>query len=187
MTEQLSPRTRTRRSALTTVPPRGSAGVRDLLAEHGVGGPGGTDLLLALLPDDPAEVAEQALIENTGDGSVVGFCSFSRLDTEAGAVQVDVHVDQDTAPVGMTFEATMAVVDHAFNRWGVQRVAIWSAGERADQLATRPGVLAEAREMPEGVRSTGVPGARLFVITRDRWERYGTRFLEWLVRPPADR
>lgn len=184
VTEQSAERVQTRRSALTPVPAQGSDGVRELLDRHGIGGPGGLDMLLSFLPGDPAEVEEQALIENTVDGRVVGFCSYSRLDAGAGLVQVDIHVDQDIAPVGMTFEATMAVVEHAFRRWSVDKVCIWSAGERAEQLASRPGVLAEEKTLPEGVREPGVPGARLFAIERVRWERYGTRFMQWLSRRP---
>ncbi|PDP85702.1 hypothetical protein CQJ94_21020 [Glycomyces fuscus] len=171
----------TRRVRLQPVEHLGAGAVVRALAEKGVPEFPGMDGLIRPLPGDAADVAEQFLAVTPSTGTALGFCSLSRLDREERRIQVDVVVDEGSNAVGIALEATVLTVDRAFRAWPVDEVRFWSAGERANGLRDHPTMVTEA-EPPQ--RPPGLEAASHFVIQRERWERYGAKFVQRLSQGP---
>lgn len=171
----------TRRVRLRPVENLGAAAAVSALAERGVPEFPGMDDLVRPLPRDAADAAEQFLAVAPSTGAVLGFCSLSRLDREERWVQVDVVVDEVANAVGIALEATVLTVDRAFRAWPVDEVRFWSAGERANGLRDHPTMVTES-EPPR--RPPGLESASHFVIQRERWERYGSKFVQRLSQGP---
>jgi hypothetical protein len=160
-------------------------GVVRTLARKGIGEFPGMDDLVRPIPQDAADVTEQFLAVSPADGAVLGFCSLSRLDAGRRRIQVDVVVDEAANAVGIALEATVLTVDHAFRAWPVDEVRFWSVGERATGLRNHPTMVMEENPPAAGLpRSPGLEDASHFVIQRERWERYGAKFVRRLSQGP---
>ncbi|WP_433699027.1 GNAT family N-acetyltransferase [Nocardiopsis sp. CA-288880] len=176
----------TRRIRLSPTRSLETEGVVRALAEKGVGEFPGMEDLVRPLPRDTADVTEQFFAVSPADGTVLGFCSLSRLDTGRRWIQVDVVVDEGSNAVGIALEATVLTVDHAFRAWPVDEVRFWSAGDRATGLRNHPTMVVEEDPPAAGLpRSPGLEDASHFVIQRARWERYGAKFVQRLSQAPS--
>ncbi|GLU50020.1 hypothetical protein [Nocardiopsis ansamitocini] len=158
------------------------------MEKEGLAGLPAASLVLASVPEEPDDVAAQFLIASTVNDSVVGFCSFSRVGAGGSLMQIDVLMDPETGALGITLEANVLLVNYAFAQWEVDRVCFWSAEEDSEMFGANRAIIREEKILPEGIRNPlENKSARLFVIDRSYWEKYGARFLKWLVRIPADR
>lgn len=146
----------------------------------------GLEGVLPFLPETEDAVVAQFLIENSIDRSDIGFCSFSRIPDAPDTLQADVHSVGGENQVGLGFEASMVCVNHAFTRYGADRILMWSGSTEAGETKARGGVLQEVSEIPAGMSDVEkTTGARLFTVDRARWERYGAKFLKMLERRPG--
>ncbi|WP_017587962.1 GNAT family N-acetyltransferase [Nocardiopsis ganjiahuensis] len=177
----------TRRVRLDQTESLGPDGVVRVLAEKGVGEFPGLSDLVHPLPGDPADAAEQFFAVSPATGRVLGFCSLSRLDEERRRIQVDVIVDEKANPAGLALETTVLTVDRAFKAWPVDEVRFWSVGARAEGLRNNPTMVTEEKPPASDVaRPPGLEDASHFVIQRDRWERFGAKFVRRLSMKPKD-
>ena len=96
-------------------------------------------------------------------------------------------VDEKANPAGLALETTVLTVDRAFKAWPVDEVRFWSVGVRADGLRNNPTMVTEEKSpAPDVVRPPGLEDASHFVIQRDRWERFGAKFVRRLSMKPKD-
>ncbi|MFG3440074.1 GNAT family N-acetyltransferase [Nonomuraea sp. NPDC047897] len=185
----LIPHVITRRTTLVPVDPVvAGPDVRRVLDSEGLARLPDLEAFLATGTDDAAETAAQFFVVRTDTGDKVGFASMTHLDTALGQVRVDVVTDPLRTGFGISLEATMLVVNYAFATWEIGKIYFCATPRNFDTLAAFPAMITEEVEPPAQVRDLGTAhGLRVLSIHRDRWEKYGTRFLDRLVKSPIGR
>lgn len=185
----LIPHVMTRRTSLVPVDPVvAGPEMRRVLDREGLGRLPDLDAFLATSTDDPAQTAAQFFIVRADTEDKVGFASMTHLDTALGQVRVDVVTDPLRTEFGISLEATMLVVNHAFATWDIGKIYFCATPRNFDTLAAFPAMITEEAEPPAQLRDLGTAHSlQVLSIHRDRWEKYGTRFLDRLVKSPIGR
>lgn len=125
------------------------------------------------LASRPGVVAFAVVDELLGPGVVVGVTSFYDVDLRIGRAEIG-HTFYGRRWWGTHVNAAtkLALLTHAFDEWGVERVALRADARNARSLAaiarlgaTREGVLRSHRVAPDGSRGDTV----YFSILRDEW------------------
>lgn len=157
------------------------------LREKGVEEFPGMEEMLLPLPERPDDAAEQFLAVSPSDGTVLGYCSLSHFDRAERRVQVDIVMDDSSAPIGVFLETAVLTVEHAFTSWPVDEVRLWLTGERVDGLRTHASMAKEVADPGPGVpRPRGMESASHFIISREPWELYGSALVRRLSQRRAD-
>ncbi|MEA2536652.1 MAG: hypothetical protein QOF11_886 [Chloroflexota bacterium] len=81
-------------------------------------------------------------------GRLIGTCAFSQLDADNGSAMFHITIgEKDAWGLGLGSEATALMLEHAFERLGLHRVAlsVFSFNERAIRAYRKAGFVVEGR------------------------------------------
>ncbi|WP_188193706.1 GNAT family N-acetyltransferase [Nonomuraea sp. SYSU D8015] len=184
----LFPHTIARRTSLLQTEPVGGTALRTVLEREKLDLLPDLEVFLSTSTDDPVKIAALFFVVRSDTEEKIGFGSISHLDTELGQIRIDVIADPDRTEFGISLEATMLVVNYAFATWDVGKIYFCATPRNFETLSMFPAMIMEEPEPPAYLRESGTEhGLRVLSIHRDRWEKYGTRFLDRLVKSPLGR